>query len=348
MISGKSIALIRAACTVTAGTTAVTTAVAFGQENHQTNGPVTSTGHFKHSWLEECKTMIFPYCQFVTSGTVLPDAHPNLPTTSADTATTNTNVSVEDSVKFWALVCKNWNGMYRQSIKDKDQESSCLCPKTTSKDNFFSPLTSLKNSTLNTVTASRHLFLVRHGQYHNHRKLERERCLTTVGREQLRFTGQRLKEIGLSYSKIVASTMKRAQESAKIIREYIREKELPLLSDSLLEEGAPIVPEPPLPNWKPNKAQYQLDGERIEAAFLKYFRKADISQSSDSHEIIVCHANVIRYFVCRALEAPPEAWLRMWLNHGSITWLTIKPSGRVILNALGASGYMPPSRLTAS
>ena len=66
-------------------------------------------------------------------------------------------------------------------------------------------------------------------------------------------------------------------------------------SDSLLEEGAPIVPEPPLPNWTPNQKQYQTDGERIETAFRKYFRKADNSQSNDVNEIIVCHANVIRY-----------------------------------------------------
>jgi hypothetical protein len=29
------------------------------------------------------------------------------------------------------------------------------------------------------------------------------------------------------------------------------------------------------------------------------------------YEIIVCHANVIRYFVCRALQIPPEVWLRL-------------------------------------
>ena len=73
-----------------------------------------------------------------------------------------------------------------------------------------------------------------------------------------------------------------------------RKPDLPFGSDHLLEEGAPIVPEPPLPNWKPNKKQYQTDGERIETAFRKYFRKADISHSSDINEIIVCHANVIR------------------------------------------------------
>ena len=45
--------------------------------------------------------------------------------------------------------------------------------------------------------------------------------------------------------------------------------------------------------------QFFQDGARIESAFRKYFHRADPDQKGDSVEIIVCHANVIRYFVCR-------------------------------------------------
>lgn len=45
--------------------------------------------------------------------------------------------------------------------------------------------------------------------------------------------------------------------------------------------------------------QYYEDGARIEAAFRKYFHRADPSQEKDTYELIVCHANVIRYFACR-------------------------------------------------
>lgn len=48
-----------------------------------------------------------------------------------------------------------------------------------------------------------------------------------------------------------------------------------------------------------NTFQYYRDGPRIEAAFRKYFHRADFSQKNDSYTILVCHANVIRYFVCR-------------------------------------------------
>ena len=45
--------------------------------------------------------------------------------------------------------------------------------------------------------------------------------------------------------------------------------------------------------------QFLTDGVRIEAAFRKYFHRAPPQQETDSYEVIVCHANVIRYFVCR-------------------------------------------------
>lgn len=93
--------------------------------------------------------------------------------------------------------------------------------------------------------------------------------------------------------------------------------------------------------------QFFRDGARIEAAFRRYFWRADASQKSDTYTLIVGHGNVIRYFVCRALQFPPEAWLRLHLNHGSITWLTIQPSGNVSIRCLGDSGYMPPQYLTS-
>ncbi|XP_078277604.1 serine/threonine-protein phosphatase PGAM5, mitochondrial isoform X4 [Rhinoraja longicauda] len=118
-----------------------------------------------------------------------------------------------------------------------------------------------------------------------------------------------------------------------------------MLSCDLLREGAPIEPDPPITHWKP-EAMYHEDGARIEAAFRRYIHRADLKQQNDSYEIIVCHANVIRYFVCRALQFPPEGWLRMCLNNGSITWLTIRPNGRVALRTLGDTGFMPPDKLT--
>lgn len=52
-------------------------------------------------------------------------------------------------------------------------------------------------------------------------------------------------------------------------------------------------------------------------------------------------------FICSALQIPPEAWLRISLNHASITWISIQPSGRVTLRLLGDSGHIPPECVTS-
>ncbi|XP_068594542.1 serine/threonine-protein phosphatase PGAM5, mitochondrial isoform X2 [Brachionichthys hirsutus] len=191
--------------------------------------------------------------------------------------------------------------------------------------------------------ATRNILLIRHSQYNLSGGTDRERILTPLGREQADFTGKRLAALGLKHDVLIHSSMTRAAETARIISTHLSGVEL--LSCDLLREGAPIEPVPAVPHWKPD-AVYHEDGARIEAAFRRYIHRADPKQKEDSYEIIVCHANVIRYFVCRALQFPPEGWLRMGLNNGSITWLTIRPSGRVALRALGDAGFMPADKLT--
>ena len=113
------------------------------------------------------------------------------------------------------------------------------------------------------------------------------------------------------------------------------------------------------------------EGSRIESAFRNYIRRADspgelelqarkrnkkqeegdlaaaaVEIPKASIDILVCHGNVIRYFVCRGLQLPPEAWLRQSLNNGSITQLYIRPSGRVGIEALGETGHMPKDKLS--
>ncbi|XP_068099511.1 serine/threonine-protein phosphatase PGAM5, mitochondrial-like isoform X3 [Hyperolius riggenbachi] len=192
--------------------------------------------------------------------------------------------------------------------------------------------------------ATRHILLIRHSQYKLDGKTDAERVLTPLGREQAELTGQRLASLGLKYTHIIHSSMTRAKETTEIISKYL--PGVKKSSSDLLREGAPIRPEPPVCHWKPDVEQYYEDGARIEAAFRNFFHRADPKQEEDSYEIIVCHANVIRYIVCRALQVPAEAWLRMSLNNGSISYLVIRPNGNVCLRMLGDSGFMPPDKIS--
>ncbi|XP_075754476.1 serine/threonine-protein phosphatase PGAM5, mitochondrial isoform X1 [Pelodiscus sinensis] len=192
--------------------------------------------------------------------------------------------------------------------------------------------------------ATRHIFLIRHSQYNLDGRIDKDRTLTELGREQAELTGRRLASLGLKFDTIIHSSMTRATETTNIISKHL--PGVKKISTDLLREGAPIEPDPPVSHWKPEAVQYYEDGARIEAAFRNYIHRADAKQEEDSYEIFVCHANVIRYIVCRALQFPPEGWLRMSLNNGSITHLVIRPSGRVALRTLGDTGFMPPDKIT--
>lgn len=62
--------------------------------------------------------------------------------------------------------------------------------------------------------------------------------------------------------------------------------------------------------------------------------------------LFVGHANVFRYWLCRALQLPLEAWLRISLPHGSITELLVEASAKkktctVVALRVGDDGHMP-------
>ncbi|XP_075541005.1 serine/threonine-protein phosphatase PGAM5, mitochondrial-like isoform X1 [Dermacentor variabilis] len=195
-------------------------------------------------------------------------------------------------------------------------------------------------------TATRYLYIIRHGQYNMKGESDKDFTLTELGRKQADLTGQRLKHLGVPFSRLVHSSMTRAIETAEIIHKHL--EALPMESCELIREGAPVPPQPPFGTWKPEAKVFFTDGARIEASFRKYFYRAAPSQKEDSHEIIVCHANVIRYWICRALQFPPEAWSRISLANCSISVVRIPPSGRVSLRSLGDTGHFPREMITTS
>ena len=64
------------------------------------------------------------------------------------------------------------------------------------------------------------------------------------------------------------------------------------------------------------------------------------------YEIYVCHMNLIRYFVMRALQLPPEAWLRLRGDNTNITEIVVHPDGRVSLHRFGDIGHLPLDMVT--
>lgn len=217
----------------------------------------------------------------------------------------------------------------------------------------------------NNSTVTRHIILVRHGQYDETYPEDEKRVLTKLGREQADMTGRRLAEMFQgkdgekrpSIKTIRVSNMTRAKETAEIIS-----KHLPMVSveapDPLLNEGLPAQVIPVRPELEIDKHMKTEHGP-IEKAFQKYVYRASKSDSDDDKkiveeddehefEIIVCHGNVIRYFFCRALQIPPEAWLRMSTFNCSLTYLLIRPNGNVSCRLMGDIGHLGYDQTTFS
>jgi len=66
----------------------------------------------------------------------------------------------------------------------------------------------------------------------------------------------------------------------------------------------------------------------------------------DRYELVVCHGNVIRYSLLRALQLPVQAWLRLAIYNTGVSHLVIRPNGHVSLNSLGDTGHLPKDMIT--
>lgn len=223
---------------------------------------------------------------------------------------------------------------------------------------------------------TRHILLIRHGQYEQGFREDHRRVLTPLGRRQAEYTGQRLAKMVATNRTIASdegkdidtlagpcrikaihvSDMARAKETASIIASQLDPAFFSLTNsltdpDPLLNEAlpSPIIPKrPDVGTIEEQAKEIDANHDRIEIAFRKYIHRADSCEgkkddNSPEHEfeLIVGHGNVIRYFVFRALQLPPEAWLRLSLFNCSITYLVIQPDGRVTVRLVGDTGHIP-------
>jgi serine/threonine-protein phosphatase PGAM5 len=229
----------------------------------------------------------------------------------------------------------------------------------------------------------RNLLLIRHGQYVYDSDPEK-RVLTELGREQAQLLGKRIKSMidgGINVKTIRCSTLVRAKETTQIVAEQLPTG-IPIKYSDLYCEARPNEPNP---KYRPyDDAQHVTFREavRVEAAYRDLFyrscdrvclddpndvedeavasaapkqeqghdhgisKKKKYPSQVDEFEVVICHANVIRYFVLRALQLDPHAWLRFSLHNCSITWVKISPSGRVSVRAIGDFGHIPHDKAT--
>ncbi len=188
---------------------------------------------------------------------------------------------------------------------------------------------------------TRVLYLIRHGQYdlQNSPPDELEGALTALGRRQAGRAARRLR--GLPIDVIHHSDLRRAVETAAIIARQL--PGVPLVEHRRLRECVPAVPAAFRKHFSAlDLAGLARDRAHAERAFAFYFRAV---RGEDRHEVIVCHGNLIRYFACRVLGAPPEAWANMDVHNAGLTRVEIEPRRRRVVS-MNDTGHLREDELT--
>jgi len=189
----------------------------------------------------------------------------------------------------------------------------------------------------------RTLYLIRHGQYDHDddRDPDIGKALVPLGIAQSKLVAGRLNSLPAKMSSLISSTMTRARQTAMIINQDF--PELELHQTRLIRECTP-------PTWREdimegeNSEELKKCTDNLDAAFSKYFIPSP--DEEDRNSIIVCHGNVIRYFVTKVLKVETMSWLQMTTGNCGLTVVRIKPDGSMKLVSFNDMGHIPPNLQT--
>lgn len=187
-------------------------------------------------------------------------------------------------------------------------------------------------------SGTHYLVLIRHGMYDSDTTVTDDtqgNALNALGHEQAKLTGQRLKALPVKIRSLVASPYLRASETAADIGKVLG---MTPVIDTLVHECTPRF------ESRPDYTRIETDEgmaaceANLQAAFAKYFVP---TPEADTHDVIVCHGNVIRWLFCKAMQMDPLLWRRFTIGNGSLTVFAVAPDGVVRLAAYSDTGHIP-------
>jgi serine/threonine-protein phosphatase PGAM5 len=181
----------------------------------------------------------------------------------------------------------------------------------------------------------REIYLIRHGAYDSASTSTADPGLTPLGIAQARLVAARLRGYPDHWDSITSSTMARAKETAVVIRETL--PGVPMQQDPLLSECTPPTASASAVN-KRDPDESAKCATQLDKAFNRYFIPASGAVRRD---LLVCHGNVIRYFVMKALGVDTKAWLAMDIAQTSLTIIRIRRDGSIIVLGVGDVGHIP-------
>lgn len=192
--------------------------------------------------------------------------------------------------------------------------------------------------------ATRTIILVRHGNYVGDPSIDESigPHLSPIGVAQAHLAGARLAGLPTRFDAMYVSPMQRARDTAATIAVDFPGRHFEVVDD-IAECTPPTRRADIMAREKP--AELAACKARLDRVFAQYFVPAKGHEHTD---LFVCHGNVIRYLVTRALGVDTASWLEMSVGNASITTIRIEANGHFKVIAVGDRGHIPPNMRTGA
>jgi serine/threonine-protein phosphatase PGAM5 len=192
--------------------------------------------------------------------------------------------------------------------------------------------------------AAHTIVLVRHGNYVDDPRADPRLGpgLSPLGVAQAQLAGARLAGSPTRFDAMLVSPLQRARDTAALIAVSFPGRHFEVVDD-LAECTPPTRRHEVIANEKPE--ELAACAAQLDRVFARYFKPAVGREQTD---LLVCHGNVIRYLVTRALGVDTSAWLEMSPGHASITRIRVEADGRFKVLSVGDVGHIPPTMRTGS
>ncbi|MEO8803597.1 MAG: histidine phosphatase family protein [Rudaea sp.] len=192
--------------------------------------------------------------------------------------------------------------------------------------------------------AARTIILVRHGNYVDDPAADKQLGphLSPIGVAQAHLVAARLAGLPTRFDAMYVSPIQRARDTAAVISKSFPGRHFEVVND-LAECTPPTRRANIMAREKPRDlAACTVQLDRV---FAKYFVPARGHEETD---LMVCHGNVTRYLVTRALDVDTKAWLQISVGNASITRIRVNANGSLTVISVGDVGHIPPNLRTSA
>jgi serine/threonine-protein phosphatase PGAM5 len=181
---------------------------------------------------------------------------------------------------------------------------------------------------------------VRHGIYDRDTTATDDRLangLNRLGHEQARLVGARLAALPVKFDRLISSELLRAAQTADDMGVAMRMKPT---RDAVLNECTPTNTSARIMARETPHELAECDSAR-RVQWERYFQP---TPERDTFDVLVCHGNVIRWTMMRALGADTKGWINLDCGNASLTIIAVRPDGTIRPVMYSDVGHIPVAK----